>query len=292
MAMSTTDRPTSPTDEMSAPQLKAISDRLVVMLGHERSGTHFVADMLKSPDKLVSVDEVCNFNAIDPYKSKLSFFRFRHEHLAKNNEFSYRPDTANLTAFCDSYFSHLLNFAKADNVLVDIKYGHVHNFEVGWWPSEHRPFLAGYLERRNVRILHLVRQDSIAATISNFLAEQTGAWHKRSKDPDCRPMRFKAPCQKIVHDALTLEREKDNFFNWLSTNRCSHVLYEDCSNDARRRDAMNAVCRFLGLDERPEYNSAYRKVTPALEDVVENYGDLQRAIVMFGQGRLRTASSE
>ena len=292
MAITTSDNPEEPVAESSARLSESISNRLVVMLAHERSGSHFVAEMLKSPTGLVSLDEVCNFNAIDPDTSKHSFFRFRHEYMLKTRAFSYRPDAASLTAFCDSYFSHLLDSTNADNVLVDIKYGHVHNFEIGWWASEERPFLIKYLEMRDIRILHLVRQDAVAATLSNFIAEQTGVWHKRPGQPDTQPKSYRVPCEKIVHDALALEREKDNFFNWLSTNRCTHVFYEDCSNEARRRDAMNALCRFLGLADRPGYASAYRKVTPALTDIVENYKDLRRAIALFGQGRLRSAHSE
>jgi hypothetical protein len=143
----------------SAGRTKALSERLVIMLSHERSGSHFVADMLKSSAKLVSVDEVCNFNAVDPYKSKLSFFRFRHECQQKNPEFAYRPDYDNLTAFCDSYFAHLLSSTKVERVLVDIKYGHVHNFEIGWWPSESRPFLARYLCGQTDRCLAQAFED-------------------------------------------------------------------------------------------------------------------------------------
>jgi LPS sulfotransferase NodH len=270
----------------SAGRTKALSERLVIMLSHERSGSHFVADMLKSSAKLVSVDEVCNFNAVDPYKSKLSFFRFRHECQQKNPEFAYRPDYDNLTAFCDSYFAHLLSSTKVERVLVDIKYGHVHNFEIGWWPSESRPFLARYLESRNVRIVHLVRRDPVAATVSNFVAKQTGVWHRHSKTAHTQFGKFSVPTQKIVHEALALQRENDNFFGWLSTNRCSRVAYEDFGSESRRTDTMNALFAFLDLALQSAYPTSLVKVTPPLEDVVENYEDLQRTIALFGQGRL------
>lgn len=292
---STTTGPDVSSDETSGRAPDALSERLVVMLSHERSGSHFVANMLRSSGKLVSVDEVCNFNAVDPSRSRLSFFRFRHEYQLKNPELAYRPESQSLTAFCDRYFAHLLASTKAAKVLVDIKYGHVHNFEIGWWPSETRPFLAKYLESRNVAILHLVRRDPVAATVSNFVAKKTGVWHRHAEmsggqeTPETQRKKYTVPSKKIVHDALALQRENDNFFDWLSTNRCCHIAYEDCSRESHRKDTMKAVFGFLGLGPQADYPSSLVKVTPPLKDVVENYDELQHAIGLFGQGRLDTA---
>jgi len=263
-----------------------LADRLIVLLSHERSGSHYVADLLRSTGALTSVDEVCNFNAVDPAKSKYSYYRFRYEHAVQDTDFALHPDGARLDAFLDRYFELLLSAGHSKQVLVDIKYGHVHNFEIGWWPSEQRPFLAKYLEKRHIRVVHLSRRDSLAATLSSYIAEHTGIWHRREGDGAGKKIRkLKAPAQKIVHDALALEREKDNFFSWLATNRCVHVTYEECTGDVSGPATLAAICRFLDLPEA-ELVSAHRKVTPALKDVIDNCEELRRTAALFGQGRL------
>ena len=49
-------------------------------------------------------------------------------------------DAAGSARLTDAYFAHLASIAKPNKkIFVDIKYGHVHNFEISWWPSERRP---------------------------------------------------------------------------------------------------------------------------------------------------------
>jgi LPS sulfotransferase NodH len=263
------------------------SGNLVVLVSHERSGSHYLADMLKSTKCVTSADEVCNCRAVDPYKSPLSFFRFRQECQVRNLDFAYRADHEMSTKLLDAYFSHVVRTVGGENVLVDIKYGHVHNFEIFWWSSEQRPFLAAYLEKRDIRVVHLVRRDSVAAIVSAYIAEKTRVWHRRASDESAAPIACRVPAQKIVRDALALEREKDNFFGWLARNRCYHIEYEEFG---RENDGKKAVLRglsaFLGLDDSIGLTSAYRKVTPHLRDIVANYDELMNVVELFGQGSL------
>jgi LPS sulfotransferase NodH len=261
-----------------------LAQGLVVLISHERSGSHFLADMLESTSEITSVDEICNTDAVDPEKSKASFFGFRHQRQIENPDFSLRPDAKNITELLDAYFSHLLRCVKSDKILVDIKYGHVHNFETGWRPSEYRPFLLKYLEKRDVRIVHLSRKDAMATVISSFVAEKKRVWHTRKGDGKTKPEKLHVPVHNLVHDALALEREKRNFFSWLAGNRCHHVAYEEISeNDALRAQTMQRLSGFLGLtNDGAVFVSSLEKVTPPAWEIVENYGELRRAAVMFG----------
>src|ERR1700688_529994 len=156
------------------------SRRLVILLSHERSGSHYLAEMLETGSEIVSLDEVCNFGAVDPDKSNASFFRFRRDWQNANPDLAVRPDADVMSGFLDDYFSHLLGLESARKVLVDVKYGHTHNFEPGWSPSENRPFLVKYLDRRKIRVVHLTRLDTLAAVLSGFAADKAGIWHRRA----------------------------------------------------------------------------------------------------------------
>jgi len=69
-----------------------LSQRLVILLSHERSGSHYLAEMLESGSESISLDEVCNFEAVDPDKSNASFFRFRSDWQNANPDLAVRPD--------------------------------------------------------------------------------------------------------------------------------------------------------------------------------------------------------
>jgi LPS sulfotransferase NodH len=259
------------------------SQRLVVLLSHERSGSHYLAEMLASGGELVSLDEVCNFGAIDPDKSKASFFRFRREWQQAHPDLAVRPDADVMNGFLDGYFSHLLALEPARKVLVDVKYGHVHNFEPAWWPSENRPFLVKFLDRRKARVVHLTRSDTMAAVLSGFAANRAGVWHRRTGGDRPRPVRMRVPVTNIVHGAQTLGREKGNFFAWLAGNRCFNLSYEEiCEPGASKERTLARLCDFLEI--RPsDFASTIEKTTPAVHELIENYGELRRVAAIFGQ---------
>jgi hypothetical protein len=199
-----------------------------------------------------------------------------------------RPSAEANTRLMDAYLAHLAALAPGGKkLLLDIKYGHVHNFEVGWWPSERRPFLPSYLEERGIKIIHLTRRDSLAATVSGMIADRRRVWHRRD-DAEAAFAKIRIPAMKAVHEALALEREKENFFSWLAPHLCFEVEYEEITaTDAERNAAMARLCRFLGLEAPAEFPTTHRKVTPPLSEAVENYDDLIRVARTFGNSRWR-----
>ncbi len=268
-----------PVDE-APPDVAA--QRLVILLSHERSGSHYLAEMLESGSEIVSFDEVCNFQAVNPDTSGASFFRFRHDWQNANPDLAVRPDTDVMSGFLDGYFSHLLGLKDAKKVLVDVKYGHVHNFEPAWSPSENRPFLIRYLDRRKIRIVHLTRVDTLAAVLSDFAAGKAGIWHRRAGAERTKPARIRVPVPNIVQRALSLQREKDNFFAWLAVNLCFSLSYEEiCDTKEARERTLARLCSFLEI-RASAFVASLEKMTPPVEELVENYGELRRVAAIFG----------
>jgi hypothetical protein len=245
--------------------------------------------MLASTRALHSFDEVCNFNAIDPDKSPVSYFRFRRDAQADDPAIALRPTNEVNTRLIDAYLTHLAAQAKPEKrLLLDIKYGHVHNFEVGWWPSERRPFLAAYLEDRGIKTIHLTRRDSLAAIVSGQIADKTRVWHKRGEGEDQTFPKVRIAAMRAVHEAVALDREKENFRAWLAPHQCFDVEYEELTaSDAERNGVMSRLCGFLGIEAPQQFQSTHKKVTPPLSEAVENYDDLIKVARLFGSGRWR-----
>jgi LPS sulfotransferase NodH len=266
----------------------ALSHRLVILLSHERSGSHYLAEMLASGGEIVSFDEVCNFDAVDPDRYEASFFGFRRQWQEAHPDLAVRPNADVMNDFLDGYFSRLLHIEPVRKVLVDVKYGHVHNFETGWWPSEHRPFLVKFLDRRKVRVVHLTRGDSIAAVVSGLAANKAGIWHRRAGAASAKPAAMRVPAPNVVHMALALQREKENFFAWLAGNRCFNLAYEEiCEADAVKERALARLCAFLEIGTS-DFSSTLEKMMPPVRELVENYSELRRVAAIFGLPGPRT----
>lgn len=253
-----------------------------MLLSHERSGSHYLAEMLASGGELISLDEVCNFDAVDPEKSQASYFGFRRQWQDAHPELALRPDAAAMGRFLDDWFAHLLALKPARKVLLDIKYGHVHNFEPGWWPSEHRPYLVRYIERKKIPVIHLVRRNAIEAVVSATAADEAGIWHRRAGAKTIPSAKIRTPASKIVRRALLLQREKEKFFSWLAGTRCLDIAYEDIRDaGAVKNDVLARACEHLAI--RPShFTSSLERMTLSVRDVVENYGELRRLAAIFG----------
>jgi LPS sulfotransferase NodH len=263
------------------------SQRFVVLLSHERSGSHYVTDMLVSTGQIQSFDEICNFKAVDPETAAASFFRYRRTAQARDSDILLRPSPEAMARLLDGYLCHLSRVGRpGKKLLIDIKYGHVHNFEIGWCPSERRPFLLGWLASQGIPVVHLTRRNSLASAISNLIAEKTNIWH-RKEDAAEKPS-ARIPVQRAVHEALLVEREKDNFFNWLMGVPNVAIEYEQVAGEKAVRDAaMTRACGFLGLAPPAEFRSSHHKVTAPLAQAVQNYEELARCVHLFGNGRLK-----
>ena len=257
-------------------------ERLIVLVSHERSGSHLLADLLVSTSEVVSLDEVCNFDAVDPDTSRASFFRFRHDYQQRNPNFALRPDAAAAQEFLDRYFAHLAGLSRAPRILVDVKYGHLHNFNPGWRSPEQAPFLMRYLESRKMSVVHLCRNDAIAAAISSMVAEKSRKWHRKTTEVERRPQKIRIPVTNVVHAALAREREKNRVSRWLVRTNCHQIIYEDlCHDDDQRQAAMTNLCGFLGLEHK-RFTTNLVKVTPPVHELIENYSELRRVATMFG----------
>ncbi|MGH6889589.1 MAG: Stf0 family sulfotransferase [Rhizomicrobium sp.] len=262
--------------------LDEAASRLVVLLSHERSGSHYLAEMLACGGDLASFDEVCNFDAVDPEQSKASYFGFRRQWQEAHPDLALRPDADAMGRFLDDWLAHILALKPAVKLLLDIKYGHVHNFEPGWWPSEHRPYLVKYLDRNRIAVVHLVRRNAMEAVVSAIAAEKAGVWHRRAAADGGAPAKMRVAIPNVVQRALLLQREKENFHSWLAGTRCFDVAYEDIRDQGPvKNEVLARLCDHLGI--RPSrFASTLERMTPPLREVVENYGELRRMAAIFG----------
>jgi len=253
--------------------------RVSILLSHERSGSHLAGEFIGALANYRMVDEVCNPGALKPKTHRESFHRFRYDYMLADPAFLLEPSRARHSAFVAAFFEHLQSIKAPHNIAVDIKYGHVHNFEWWWSPALERPYLFNFCEERDIGIVHLYRQNVVEATVSSAIADQRKDWHSWEKGADSRDAaKYKVAVGHVVHRAKLLEEQSRLYREWTSKIRKLELTYEEIAAGLGSGGETEArLGEFLHSKPRHPFKPRHQKLTPPLHDVVENYEELKTA---------------
>jgi hypothetical protein len=250
---------------------------LTLLISHDRSGSHYLGSFLKSLPNSRIVDEVCNEDALDPATNPLSFFGFRYSRSKENPDYGLRRNPRVVEALLDDYFGFVVEQAAGAKVTVDIKYGHVHNFEAAWWPVLRRPFLFDYARRRKICVIHLSRWNSLEAVISGFVAESRRTWHAiGDKRPAQATEAVEVDIPQLAEQVAALDEQKAAFFRWTRGLRCLPVTYEELVHPEMGEQTRQRIASFLDVVAPDTFSSPYRKVTPPMPVIVRNWNEVKR----------------
>ncbi|MBV8978795.1 MAG: hypothetical protein JOZ13_15595 [Alphaproteobacteria bacterium] len=259
--------------------------KIFLLLSHERSGSHLVGDYIGSLDNYRMVDEVCNPNAVRPAKHAESFHRFKYDYLIRDPAFMLEPSVERLNEFLAGFFDHLARLRATHDIVVDIKYGHVQNFEWWWCPPLVRPFLFNFCQNRNIGLLHLYRSNVVEATVSAMIADKRKVWHSWQAGAEADgAKRFALPAAEVVRRAKLLQGQTQLFKDWTIGTRKLEFTYEYISPllDAGAVED-GGIGEFLGAASA-KFKLRHQKVTPPLQAVVENFDELKQECEKDGLG--------
>lgn len=262
---------------------------VTILLSHERSGSHFLGEFISQLSNVAMFDEVGNPQAMVPGESPPSFLGFKHDYLQKNPELMLRPTRDRQAKFIAEYFDFLKTLRPGkENIVVDIKYGHVQLFENYWWPIFERPFLFQIAEEVGIQILHLYRRNVVEAVASAMIADARGIWHSWQKRDDAKlPTTFALKPARLVERARLLEFQ-NRWFEATFIGNCKRMglTYEQLAAELGVEKALgNEIAQFVGGTEGTKYSPRHQKVTPPLIDIVENYEEVRQACVAAGLGK-------
>jgi hypothetical protein len=261
---------------------------LTILLSHERSGSHYLGEFLGNLDGVGVFDEVCNARSVQPRTAPESFHRFRYEAVVADPDLLLDPTRERHLGFIRSYFAHLSRLASLPGVVVDIKYGHVLNFEGWWWPMTPLPRLLALCEEDDIGVIHLVRENTVEAIASGQIANQRSLWHSWEPGAAERAgQTYRLAIPELVRRAQDLETEKSWFRRWLANVRHLDLTYERISAELGRGGELDdALARFAGGTRTKPFVPRHQKITRPLREIVENFADLKSACDDAGLGHL------
>ncbi len=259
---------------------------LTILLCHERSGSHLLGEFLGSLDDVRMFDEVCNAGAVQPKSAPESFHRFRYDAIMGDPNLLLEPTPERHLNFIRAYFAYLKTLDTVANVAVDIKYGHVVNFEGWWWPITPRPRLFTFCEADDIGVIHLFRENSVQAVASGQIANQRSLWHSWEKGAEeVQARTYKLAVPELIKLVKSLETEKTWFKRWLRKVRHIDVTYERLSAELGRGGELDdMIAKFVGGVRAKPFTPRHKKVTRPLKDIVENFAELKSACDAAGLG--------
>jgi hypothetical protein len=257
-----------------------------ILLSHERSGSHLAGEFLGAHANVRMIDEVCNPGAVRPSKHRESFYRFKYDYTLNDPKFMLEPTRERHGAFVAAYFEHLHEIRAQHDIVIDIKYGHVQNFEMWWCPVLERPFLFGFCIDHDVGIIHLFRKNVVAATVSSLIADQRGIWHSwQVKSDTDHERKFTLPVREVVRKAKMLQRQTRLYRDWTGNCRKIEIAYEDIALRLGRGGEIDEkLGEFLGSKLKEPFKPKHEKLTRPMREIVENFDELKAACEAEGLG--------
>lgn len=256
---------------------------LIFLLSHERSGSHLLAGYLKNFG-ITTSDEVCNNQGKEEPFSRTQFSAFLEETAKSQTKFLYRT-SAGVQRLIRDYFNHLERcFGSRSQTLVDVKYGHLHNFSSFWSMPGWTPDLIAQVTQAGHQIIHLYREDLFSTIVSNFVAHSRQLWNMAETAEQ-------TPEAEHAQHQLTLHPKE--FFRWawalsesirltrwtLHFDHIDHleIRYEEIKPGNLTDETASRIAGYLELEnaDKSKFIPQTKKMTAKPEQIIANYEELR-----------------
>ncbi len=254
--------------------------RVVLLIGHERAGTHLLGSILDTHPHICYVNEICNCSdGIESIRARWgSFFGYKLK-VCQANPNLVVPLQQNQRDLIKGYIKQLRGNANTSVTLLDIKYGHIHNFNQVWTSLMESPFLFQFIQEERIRVIHLYRKHVLAAVCSTFLARARNVWNTGDAS-QLETTKLSLDVDRVGRWCSALTNEKKAIESWLPKDLTLTITYEELIYEGQLNPmASRRLAQFLGVDEGWDPIPNLVKVSPPVHDYVENLSAIKRRIL-------------
>ena len=267
----------------------------IYVIAHQRSGTHYLRSLLDSTRCFTDIGEVFMEwkwsldYAAKHWHQNLNYFRYRAEQFQKNPLLSV-PTERNVLRVYQDFLSECQSVAAQQvgasrPLLIDVKYNSLHHLNKVWAGSSDLPFLLQWIEAGNGTVVHLIRRDVVARTISLMVANAARTFHFfKGKPEEYDPLvlsvsEFKGGVKKSIAHSEVVER----WISELGSQRVTTLYYEDISTiDSFLSVGKPAIEKLLGIELPKAVKTNLRKGLMDPRSVVTNLDEILVAAADLG----------
>jgi hypothetical protein len=143
------------------------------------------------------------------------------------------------------------------------------------------PMVLRYIRANNVRVIHLIRENSLNTCISKQFARATRTYHTDGNQAQTA-MAIDIP--KLMKEIRSVEKAKSRWKAVLDADQCLEFSYEDFVID--KQTVSRRLLEFLEVDSSVQLISPLKKVlTAPLTESILNYAELESALKESGFAR-------
>ncbi len=237
-----------------------------LILTTQRSGSTLLRTSLDSHPEIRCFGEIF----LRDYAGDRSF-SVHSRHVEERNFLALISRSQRVYRFLDEFFSDGGDGAIGFKFMYNLASYRPYNF----------PMVMDYARKKQVRVIHLIRENTLNSCLSRQFAESTRIYHAENVLEQIG-VRINIP-QLLKHMKLVETRKA----KWrLKLNRfiCLEVSYEEF---VKKKDTVSSrILEFLDVNADVNLVSPLKRIrTASLADTVENYAELERAIFAAGYGR-------
>ena len=252
-----------------------MNQEIIILLAHERSGTNMLRGILGSASTIYCESEICKIETEVERNSQRNFFNYRSRAIAADPRFAYPlPDSQ--TELIRAYFDELIRLNRATpKTVVDIKYGHIHNFNTFWTANATAPFIFNFARDSGTKVIHLFRRHALLAVLSNELAISRQLWNTQDT-AELENLTIKVNVHRVLRETLRLVRWQQDVREHLHQVRSIELTYEELlENGELAAESSTSISKFLEVASDWNPRPALVKVSPPIEQFVENLDELK-----------------
>lgn len=237
-----------------------------VVLTTQRSGATFFIECLSSHPQIL-----CHHETLFSQRNRLKFLSFDQPHAfyyryrsgSLKHQLEHLTRSKRLIYNCiDDYLSTLAG--KAEVIGLKVSYNQIAKY----------PAIAHWINEREVRIIHLVRENVLKTHLSLMTAKKRKLSHSTRKVVPVQVWLDPRKVQRVLRRRLLLVEEHRAMFTdkpYLEV--CYEAFVVDRESESRR------VLRFLDIDEFVPLQASLVKLNPdSLEQIIENYDQVAQAL--------------
>ncbi len=218
-----------------------------VVLAQSRSGTHLILDLLNSHPDIQCDKDVFKYHL----PKLLSYQRYFHNR------------SRNSGALCYGFVMHPTRIPKLNDIESDTFLYRLHN--AGW------------------KLIYLKRRNILRQAVSWEIAKSSQVWHVSKSERT--QAKHHINCQDLIRRIrlreIDLEREK----LYLQGVPFIELVYErDLLHRDQHQTTLNRLFAHLGLPPHPVDNNLSRTGSDLLQDLIENYSEVEQVVIAAGYG--------
>lgn len=251
----------------------------IILLAYQRSGTtvlqrtmgdspliHNFGEVFLGPKPADKVKEY--YDDWNLY-AKTNFFNFKEKAVAKNPALNL-PSPENQETLFKLFFGRLEESTAKKYFVVDVKYHSWHHLNIFFQEIFHPPFLLRMLLQKEVKFIHLIRENVFEQYVSWIYSKATRKWHY-GKQEMLRKQKIRIDvrdCEERMQLSLDSTRM---FEKWLSGTPSLTLYYENLFEDGRfSPEVLAEIERYIGEKLSLPETPVLKKVISDVGDVLEN----------------------